>query len=116
MESLATWLLQGIGALLLLLVLEILGEGIISFAMGRTTGLGWLHNRWWAQRLYRQTSPAWLLPVWLVAGATILAAWLALTRRSDWVGSLGLILFFVVPMLTLGMTMWWLRSPFRHRR
>ena len=110
-------ILKVVASLVLVLGLEILAEAFAGFVVGNseTFGLRWLHNRWWAQKLYRRTNATWLIPIWLVAAITIVAAWHAMTVRSDWVAALGLSLFFAAPLLAVGVTAWWLRSPFRHK-
>ena len=116
MDEAAILLVKIAGAALLFIVIEIAGEAVMELiAAPARIGLEWLHNRWWAQRLYRRRSAAWLFFVWIPAMAITWAALQTISNRSDWVGTLALILFFIVPLAAVAMTGWWLHSPFRRR-
>lgn len=114
MDEASVLLIKIAGGALVCIVLEIAGEAVVQLVVAPARiGLKWLNNRWWAQRLYRRRSGAWLFFVWIPAAVISWAALVTISNHNDWLGTLALILFFIVPLAAVAMTGWWLRSPFR---
>jgi hypothetical protein len=105
------------GAVLVALALQIIGELVAALVMAPATiGLEWLSKRWWAQHLYRKRSARWLVFLWVPAAAICWAALETLSSQSGWVGNVALSLILLVPVVTIAITGWWWRSPFRRPR